>query len=40
MEMGSLTVVDITNLNRVISEGDINYVIFEQKLEGAEEGTF
>lgn len=28
--------VDITDLNRVISESDIDYMIFEQKLKGAE----
>lgn len=40
MVIGSSRVMDIAILNRVLSEGNINYVIFEQNLEGAERGAF
>lgn len=38
-EMGSFRMVDITGLNRAISDSDINYRIFEQKLEGTDGGA-
>lgn len=38
-EMGSFRMVDITDLNRAISDSNINYRIFEQKLEGTEGGA-